>query len=344
MKNSTSVESKISKDKNEGKILARKTIVPGTGVKAIEKINKILKMLFRSALIALILVATCTYIFFCPPILTATNGSFLLFPFPAGEEFKCDSINNIKRDDVYFQNKNGDKLNGWFFQNPAPDAPVVLFSHGNGGNIGHRVFLIKALMDAGASVFIYDYRQYGRSSGTKNLVGTIEDANAAFDYLTQTRHIPEQQIVLYGESIGGGPTCQLLATRGVRGVILDSTFTSLLAVGKKKVNYFKLYPDFFTPIPAFDNRAAISAKHPPLLIIHGQKDDLIPPSEAQENFDAASEPKMLVLLPKSTHNSKAEDFALYVESLRQFLAGLEPGAGHVGSPKPGIKLGQAITG
>lgn len=281
-------------------------------------------MIFRSAAIAVVLVGSCSYVYFCPPLLTTFNGGFLLFPYPAGPEFDYDTINGVKRDDVYFKNSNGDNLNAWFFQNPEnKNAPVVLFSHGNGGNISHRLHLIKALMDAGASVFIFDYRAYGRSSGSKNLQGVNDDAEAAFNYLVQTRKIPIDRIVLYGESIGGGPACELARRNQVGGLILDSTFTSLLHVGKKKVGVLNIYPDFLLPNPAFDNRAVIAGKHPPLLIIHGQKDELIPVSEANENFEAASEPKTLLLLPQSTHNSKADDFSAYVEGLTSFFKQLE---------------------
>lgn len=284
-----------------------------------QRVDLLLKLLLRSALIAAGIVAIGTYIFFCPPILTAFHGDFLLFPFPAGPGFEFDTVNGVKRDDVYFKNGAGDTLNGWFFQNPDAEAPIVLFSHGNGGNISHRMHLIKALMDAGASVFIYDYRQYGKSTGVKNLPGVIDDAESAFNYLVKTRKIAPEKIVLYGESIGGGPTCHMMAHHKVKGVILDSTFTSLMRVARKKVPYFNVYPDFLPPSPSFDNRTAIMAQHPPLLIIHGEKDEVIPSSEAQDNFRAASEPKQLLLLPDSSHNDKGKNFITYVAGLKKFL-------------------------
>ena len=287
-----------------------------------QKIEKILAMLFKSALIAIGLVAICTYIYFCPPVLTTFNGQTLLFPFPAGPEFEFDTVNSVKRDDVYFKNKIGDTLNGWFFQNPNKNAPVVFFSHGNGGNISNRVHLIKAIMDAGASVFIYDYRNYGKSTGSKSLSGVVEDADAAMDYLTKTRKVDPKNIVLYGESIGGGPTCYLLSRHAFKGVILDSTFTSLVRVAKKKVPFFQIYPDFFQANPAFDNRRTIMAQHPPLLIIHGGQDDLIPPSEAEDNFRDASQSKQLLLLPSSSHNDKSKDFVAYIDGMKKFFDSL----------------------
>lgn len=288
---------------------------------AFKRVERILALLLRSALIAVVLVACGTYIFFCPPLLTKFHGDYILFPIGPGPEFDFDTINGVKRDDVYFKNKNGDTLNGWFFQNPNSAAPVVLFSHGNGGNISNRVHLIKAIMDAGASVFIYDYRRYGRSTGVKSLSGLTEDADAAMDYLLKLRKLEPQRIVLYGESIGGGPTCYLLGKYPVKGVILDSTFTSLMRIAKKKVPYFCVYPDFLQPTPSFDNRSVIMGEHPPLLIIHGEKDDLIPASEAKDNFHDASEPKQILLLPGSNHNDKGPDFGPYIEGMKAFFEG-----------------------
>lgn len=300
-------------------VLANKAPAQNPGL---AKVKYFLRLMLKSALIALAIVAVGTYIFFSPPILTAFNGDFILFPLPAGPEFMYDTINGVTREDVYFNNKHGDKLNGWYFQNPNANAPVVLFSHGNGGNLGNRVHLMKALMDAGASVFIYDYRQYGKSEGVKSLQGLTADADAAMDYLLNTKKIEPERIVLYGESIGGGPSCYLLAHHKVKALILDSTFTSLMGIARKKVSYFYVYPDFLAPNPSFDNRSVIMGEHPPLLIVHGQKDDLIPSSEAVDNFRNASEPKQLLLLPQSDHNDKGKDFGTYADGLKKFLQSL----------------------
>jgi fermentation-respiration switch protein FrsA (DUF1100 family) len=219
----------------------------------------------------------------------------------------------------------GNKLHGWLFQSSkSADAPVVMISHGNAGNVGHRLMLVHFLMDAGASVFVYDYREFGKSEGKKSLAGLVDDSESAFDYLTNERKIPESNLVIYGESIGGGPTCMLAAKHPhVRGVILDSTFTSLLSIGKEKIEAFKIYPDFLKPIPAFENIEALKGPHAPLLIIHGQEDETIPISQAQANFNAASQPKSMLVLPHSTHNNKDADAELYESGVRKFLESLK---------------------
>lgn len=280
-------------------------------------------MLLRAFLKALLLVSTASYILFSPTVLTSLcGGIFLLFPMPPGDEYSFDTINNVKREEVFFPNSNGDQLHGWFFQAPQADAPVVMFTHGNAGNIGHRLLFVHHLMNAGASVFLYDYRSYGKSKGTKSLTGLTDDAEAAYKYLTETRKIPSSRLILYGESIGGGPTCALALRHPCRGIILDSTFTSLLRVARKKVPPFKIYPDFLKPVPEFDNTALLRGGHAPLLIIHGEKDEIMPVSEAHENFALASEPKTLLLLPNSTHNDKSQDIGAYESAVQKFLGQL----------------------
>jgi len=287
------------------------------------KFRRLLFLLFKAALIATILVAVGSYIYFCPPVLTRLNGGFILFPIPPGPEYKFDTINGIRREEVFFKNSNGDRLNGWFFQLPEPQAPVILINHGNAGNIGHRLLLVQHLINAGASVFVYDYRGFGLSSGTKSLSGLIEDAESAFDYLTKTRQIPPSQIVVYGESVGGGPSCLIANSNAVDGIILDSTFTSLLSIAKQKVGVFCIYPDFLQPYPAFNNIAELTTKRAPLLLIHGKQDNIIPLSEAQKNFAAAADPKTLVVLPNSSHNWKDMDFGVYEAGVKKFLFSLK---------------------
>lgn len=285
----------------------------------LKKIERLMWLLGKCLLIAFLLVGVGTYVFFCPPVLTRTNGSFILFPMPPGEEYTCESVNNIKREEVFFKNDKGNNLHGWFFQSKNPKAPVILFCHGNAGNIGHRLMLAKWLMDAGASVFLFDYREYGKSEGKKDLNGIVTDTRAAYLYLIDAKRVPASKIVVYGESVGGGPACAIASSAQVGGIILDSTFTSLLHVAKKKVPFFNVYPDFLQPDPAFNNKETIEGSHGPLLIVHGLKDEVIPLSEAQENFAAASHPKTLLELPNSTHNWKEPDADKFVAEVRKFL-------------------------
>ncbi len=269
--------------------------------------------------VALGLVAVGCLAYLSPLVLTSVNRSLILYPHPPGPEYRIASVNGVQREDAYFRNPEGNKLHGWFFQLPNPKSPVILYSHGNGGNIGNRLMLVKWLLDAGASVFLFDYRAYGKSEGTADLSGIVTDTRAAYDYLTMTRKIAPSKIVLYGESIGGGPTCALAKEVPAGGIILDSTFTSLMQVARKRVWFFNIYPDLLGPVPPLNNICVIRGRHAPLLIIHGELDEVIPYSEAEENFQAASSPKWFLKLPHSKHSDKRIDALMYVEGVRKFL-------------------------
>jgi len=293
-----------------------------SAVSPASKLLRCFHFLVKAFMIALILVLVIAYIWFSPPVLTRFNPGFLLFPFPAGEEYAISTIDGITRDDVYFTNSAGSKLNGWFFQSPNQSAPVVLISHGNAGNISNRLLLAQQILRAGGSVFVYDYSEFGKSEGQKSLIGLIADSQAAFDYLTKTRKIAAPEIVVYGESIGGGPTCVLAQNNQVKAIILDSTFTSLLGVGKKRIGFFNVYPDFLQPYPAFNNSEILKNKKVPLLVIHGMQDEVIPFSEGQDNFKIAAEPKRMAILPNSSHNDKRADMEIYQSNVKEFLASL----------------------
>lgn len=274
---------------------------------------------FRRSFIFIVCLAVALYFAFCPKMLMNSFSGNLLFPMAADQSiYAIPIVNGIKKEDIYFKNANSNTLHGWLFNN-IRSKKTVLFMHGNAGNISHRLYLIQPLLDAGASVFIFDYRGYGQSTGEPTIPGAIADAEAAYDYLQKNRKIPEHDIVLYGESIGGGMAGHLLAEKPVGGIILDSTFTTLMHVGKKHFSIFKIYPDWLDPDPPLDITASLQGKHPPLLLIHGMKDELIPYSEAEQNFAQASEPKKLVSLPNSTHNCKNPDFMLYATGLKEYF-------------------------
>lgn len=284
--------------------------------------RKTVFFLLRTFSIALAIVIVGCYFFFCPRFLMDNYSHVLFCPFPADKElYSVGEIGGVKKEDVYFKNAQGIILHGWFFQKPGAQK-TVLFAHGNGGNISYRQHLITAILDAGASVFIYDYSGYGLSQGKPTVPQALSDSEAAYNYLTDVKKIPLKDIVLYGESLGGGMVAHLLQTKDAGGIILDSTFTSVLGLAKKKVPPIMLYPPFLGPNPALNVQTVLTGRHPPLLIIHGKMDSMLPASEAEENFAAASEPKSLVILPASDHNDKDPDLNQYRQSLKDYFANL----------------------
>ena len=107
-------------------------------------------------------------------------------------------------------NAAGEKLHGWFVTAPHARG-VVLFFHGNAGNISHRLDYLRMFRELGFSVFIFDYRGFGKSSGEPSEIGTYQDAEAAWNYLVETRRVTPSSIVLFGESLGGAVAAWLAA-------------------------------------------------------------------------------------------------------------------------------------
>ena len=130
-------------------------------------------------------------------------------------------------EDVTFHSEGGVALNGWFV--PAPNAPfTVLFCHGNAGNIMHRLNSVELFHGLGLNCFVFDYRGYGKSEGRPTEDGTYADARAAYDWLTRTKHVPPEQIVLFGRSLGGSIAAHLAGRVNARGLVIENAFTSYI--------------------------------------------------------------------------------------------------------------------
>ena len=141
-------------------------------------------------------------------------------------------------EDVLFKTSDGIELNGWFFPaDPGSPRPKMVFlnCHGNGGNISHRLGLYRALLETGAAVFTFDYRGYGKSHGRPSEEGTYLDAQAAYQWLLKKGYAGKN-VIVYGESLGGGIASELCLREETGGLILQSTFTSLADIGSE------LYP------------------------------------------------------------------------------------------------------
>jgi len=214
-------------------------------------------------------------------------------------------------EDVELAASDGVRLHAWFV--PAPRTPpVVLFLHGNAGNISHRLDKLSVLHEIGAAVMLLDYRGYGRSDGTPGEEGTYHDAAAAYDWLRR-RHVAAQRIVVYGESLGGPIATDLASRRPVGGLILESAPSSIIGVARHH------YP--FLPVTLFlsiryDAAAKIGGVRSPLLILHSPTDEIVPFSMAEELYAAANQPKRLVRLG-GAHN---DNFIVAAEAYRTALS------------------------
>ncbi|HLY18138.1 MAG TPA: alpha/beta hydrolase [Bryobacteraceae bacterium] len=218
--------------------------------------------------------------------------------------------------DVWINTSDHERLHAWSI--PREGAPrVTLHLHGNAGNITHWHARFREIRAAGTAVLALDYRGYGKSSGRPTETGLYSDAEAAYDYLVNAGYRPDQ-IVVYGESLGTAIAVDLASRRPCAGVILESPFTSARQVANTIIPI--LGPLL---IWGLDSRAKIGGMHAPLLVMHGDRDAVIPLRLGQDLFAAALEPKSFWLVPGAGHNDIAEVAGLtYRERLRSFYDGL----------------------
>jgi fermentation-respiration switch protein FrsA (DUF1100 family) len=205
----------------------------------------------------------------------------------------------LLKEDVWFTAKDGTKLNGWYCPVEHPRA-VVLFAHGNAGNVADRWPTFRLFTARlGVTIMGFDYRGYGRSEGKPSEEGLLADARAARKFLAEKAGVKESDIVLYGQSLGGAVMVDLATNDGARGLILQSTFTSLADVANYK---FPLTPPGNALQNRFDSLSKIGKYHGRLVIAHGTDDDLVPISQAKTLYAAANEPKVFVAAVEAGHN------------------------------------------
>jgi abhydrolase domain-containing protein 17 len=171
---------------------------------------------------------------------------------------------------------------------------TLLYIHGNAEDLGNIRPLLGHLHSWGFSVFAYDYRGYGTSSGKPSESNAYEDADAAYTYLTQQLKIPASQIIVYGRSVGGGSATELASKNVVAGLILESTFTSTFRV---------VVPFPLLPFDKFTNLDKISKVRCPVLVMHGQSDEIIPFHHGRSLYEAAAQPKMSLWVVNAGHNN-----------------------------------------
>ena len=207
---------------------------------------------------------------------------FIPVPYDGGAAWRPSGIDY---EDVYFQAADGTRLHGWYFPHPAPRA-VVLFAHGNYGNITHRLQRAQILHNLGLSTFLFDYRGYGRSDGRPTEEGILQDTRAARTALAERAGVPEDEIVLMGRSLGGGVAVDLAARDGARGLVLESTFTSIPDVAAIHYPFLPVRRLMRTQL---DSAAKIGRYAGPLLQSHGDVDRTIPFDLGRRLFAAAAE-------------------------------------------------------
>jgi len=211
-------------------------------------------------------------------------------------------------EEVAFHTEDGERLAGWFL--PIENArATVLFFHGNAGNIGDRMDTLLVFHRMGLSVFIFDYRGYGASTGRPSEEGTYRDARAAWTYLIQTRGVSPWRIALWGRSLGGAIAAWLAQEVTPGALILESTFTSVPDVA---ADLYPLFPVRWLTRFRYTAIEYVRRVRCPVLVIHSPDDEVIPFHHGWRLFEAAPQPKEFLEI-RGSHN---EGFLLSLETYR----------------------------
>jgi fermentation-respiration switch protein FrsA (DUF1100 family) len=232
------------------------------------------------------------------------GAPFLLYrPFPTAY---VDTTETLK-----LTTASGARISALFFEAPGAQY-TVLYSHGNAEDLDDVGYLIEQIRDLGVNVLAYDYEGYGTSEGEPSEKRVYEDIDAAFRYLTEVRGIAPSQVILYGRSLGGGPSVDLASRADVGGLILESTFASAFRV----LTRVKLLP-----FDRFDNLAKMPRVRCPVLVLHGTADPLIPRSQGQQLYDAVTGPRLALWVRGARHGDVPITAGpRYAATLRALLA------------------------
>ena len=226
-------------------------------------------------------------------------------------------------EDVWFPASDGLRLHGWLI--PAPDARLtLLWFHGNAGNIGHRVDNIKYLHRLlRLNVFIFDYRGYGQSAGTHSDLSeeaTYRDAEGALAYLRGRQDLAHTRLIYFGRSLGASIAVEAARHHPPAGLILETPFTSIKDMARVALPFLPLGSLLRTK---YDSLSKIREIRVPLLILHGDRDDVVPYEQGRRLFDAANEPKTFYRIRGARHNDTyIVGGQPYFDAWARFLQGL----------------------
>jgi len=253
--------------------------------------------------------------------LVGSGDTNRLFYFPTRDEPATPARWGFRYDDVKFKSADGTKLHGWFLKaKTAKPKGTVVFSHGNAGSLGHHLGFVMWLAEAGYQVFMYDYRGFGKSGGEVDREGMVEDVKAAFKYVCERPDVDPERLVSYGHSLGGAKSVTAIAEEkpnGLKAIVIDGAFASYRAMATLVGGQFgaSMISDELSP-KDFIKKITKT----PLLVVHGDRDQVVPFSQGRELFDLANEPKTLFEVKNGRHgNSLARDHGAYRKKMLEWL-------------------------
>ena len=268
------------------------------------KARKTLAGFFVSFVIIYLIILVSVYVF---------QGALLYFPRKYLEASPLDA--GLQYETILYEAEDGVKISAWYI--PCEGAEkAILFCHGNAGNISHRIDSIKIFYQLGFNVFIFDYRGYGQSRGKPSEKGLYRDVKGAWDYLIEKKNFREDQIVLFGRSLGGTVASWMAARTKPGALIVESAFTSVPDLARK------IYP--FLPVRLLCRHVFAAIDYVkqvkcPVLVVHSPDDELIPFKHGQLLFEAAPAPKEMLTIRGSHNQGFYQSHDIYTKGLKKFL-------------------------
>ncbi|MHC4439008.1 MAG: alpha/beta hydrolase [Planctomycetota bacterium] len=209
---------------------------------------------------------------------------------PEQEVFSTPAELGLDFENVVFKSSDILNLSGWYIPVNNPKF-TVLFCHGNGGNIAHRLDSINIFHNLGLNCFIFDYRGYGDSQGKPDEEGTYADAMAAYNWLVEEKKTPAENIIIFGRSLGGSIAAQLAGKVEARALIVESAFTSYVDMGNE---YYPYMPVRWFARFGYKTIDYIRNVHCPVMFIYSRNDEIVPYKFGLELYEAANEPKEFI--------------------------------------------------
>jgi len=241
------------------------------------------------------------------------QGSMLYYP---SREIEATPRNiGLDFKEITLKTKDGINISAWYI--PAErERGVLLFCHGNAGNISHRLDSIRIFHDLNLSVLIFDYRGYGKSKGSPTENGTYLDAESAWDYLVNVRHVKPEKVILFGRSLGSAIAAETAIRRKAGAIIIESGFTSIPDLGAK---FFPHLPVRLISRYHYSTIDKVSMLDIPKLFIHSRQDELIPFEQGIRLFEKASAPKEFLQITGSHNEGFLTSGRVYTEGLDSFI-------------------------